>query len=48
MRILALEIKMTDKTEQDTERSKQAVRPIFWVIGFVTVILALFAVYQSG
>jgi len=48
MRLWALEIKMTDNLEQDTEKSKQAVRPIFWIIGFVTVILALFAVYQSG
>ncbi len=39
MRLWALEIKMTDNLEQDTEKSKQAARPIFWIIGFVGIII---------
>ncbi len=39
---------MSDDLEQDTEQPKQAVRPIFWIVGLVTVILVLFAIYQSG
>ncbi len=29
---------MSDKAEQDTEKSKQAARPMFWILGFVGII----------
>ncbi len=35
----ALEIEMSDKLEQDTEKSKQAARPIFWILGFAGIII---------
>ncbi len=29
---------MSDKPEQDNEKSKQAIRPMFWIVGFVGII----------
>jgi hypothetical protein len=36
---------MSDKPEQDTEKPKQLARPMFWVLGFVAVILLGLVVY---
>ena len=35
MRLFALEITMSDSLRKDTEKSKQAARPIFWILGAI-------------
>ncbi len=36
---------MSDKPEQDTENAKQLARPIFWIMGFVGIMLIGLVVY---
>ncbi len=36
---------MSDKPAQDTEKSKQAARPIFWILGFASIMFAGLIVY---
>ncbi len=36
---------MSDIPEQDTGTSKQAARPIFWILGIVAIFLTGFVVY---
>ena len=38
MRFFALEITMSDQLRKDPVKSKQAARPIFWILGFVAII----------
>ncbi len=36
---------MSDKPEQDTEKSKQLARPIFWFLGFAGIMIVGVIVY---
>ncbi len=48
MRFFALEITMSDKLEQNTEKSKDA-PPIIWMIlGLVGITLLCLAIYYGG